>query len=58
MSCLLTLCLTDYQVLTLCGLEYHVSNVLTLCGLYYRFYLILTHSCLEHYTCYLLPFIG
>ena len=29
-------------------------NVLTVCGLHYHVYLILTYSCLEHRKCYLL----
>ena len=33
------------QVLTLCGLEYHVTNIFTL---------ILTYWCLDHHICYLL----
>ena len=33
------------QVLTLCGLEYHIFNVITLSGLHYHVHLILTLGC-------------
>ena len=46
------------HLLTLCDLEYNVSNTVTLCGLHYHVYPFLTFWCLEHQICYVFPSIG